>query len=137
MTMNKIQVVILVVGLALCTFILAYPPVIEYTEKGNGPEQIRKFIFSPRTYKKTLVHYRSKEGKEFKVLINQSDAEFEKEVQKMEDEGNIVKISEPEIVSANIKYDFAKMLLELASVGLPTVGLFWVCKSKKSSVSLT
>jgi len=131
--MNKVQITIIIISLVLCTLILLYPPVIEYTDKGDSPEQIRRLLFYPRTYKKTLVHYKTKDGKKFDVVINESDIKFEKEVQQMENEGSIVKLAEAEIVHANVKYDFTKMLLELVSVTLPTFGLLFVFKSKKQS----
>lgn len=129
-TMNKYQKIVIMVGLLLCSAIIAYPPVIEYTE-GSGNDQIRRLLLSPRTYKKELIHYKFSNGKNFDAVVRKTDRDFMNQLNEMERKGEIVRQSEPKELDAYIRYDFTKMLLEIILVLLPSLG-FYILFAKAS-----
>jgi len=124
--MSKIQITISITGIILCTIILIYPPVIEYTQN-QRPEQIRRLLLLPRTYEKKLLHYKDRDGQKVNVIMIEGDSGFQKVLRQAEEEGKLVKLSEPEeILHVTTQYDFTKMLLEFLSVVIPTFGLWWL-----------
>jgi len=124
--MSKIQFTISITGITLCTIILLYPPVIEYTQN-QRPEQIRRLLLLPRTYEKKLMHYKDADGQKVNIVMTEGDGGFQKVLKQAEEVGKLVKLSDPEeVLHVTTKFDITKLLLELALVVLPTLGLWWL-----------